>query len=298
MEKFARYSDKNELSKRDPTRTWDALVDAEIQEDLAAIRKDVERKVRELAQAAQDERGHLLREKVLDIVLREVLPVSMPRPRLAEDRDRGVAYLYQSSIEESMARERVADAIWHEMSDVDFGVRFGEMTPRAYLADWLRRNPDLVQTVNDAQSRPEVEKQALEREIPAWQTAIEIAVGFIPIVGTIVGAVEVATGRDLFGNKLSDAERAVMGACLLLPAAARVFKIGKGLVGARSLVREYALVGAEADAAYRAMVPLKPGSLGAWFLEKSRKKLAVGGKLDDKELAYAKQLLREMGDDG
>ena len=68
-------------------------------------------------------------------------------------------------------------------------------------------------------------------EIPGWQTAIEIAVGFIPIVGQVVGVYEIIRGKDLFGNDLSGTERSILGASLLLPAAAKIYKGERRLHG-------------------------------------------------------------------
>ena len=80
----------------------------------------------------------------------------------------------------------------------------------------------------------------------------------------------------LAGRDLSDIDRAILAAALLLPAARHVYRLGKGVVTAQNLVRDFRLVGAEADAVYRAMVPIKPGSAGARLLFDRSEERRVG----------------------
>jgi hypothetical protein len=123
------------------------------------------------------------------------------------------------------------------------------------------------------ESHPYVEKSELEREeIPGWQTAIEVVVGFIPIVGQVVGAYEVISGQDMFGNPLSNTERAILGASILLPAAGKIYKGGKALYTVDKFTKLYTNMSpSEANALFRATVGIQEGSWGARLLGEAKK---------------------------
>ena len=101
--------------------------------------------------------------------------------------------------------------------------------------------PDLAMALRLASQLPnDIETFVLaEKERPGWMTAVSVAISFIPIVGNAVAAFEAWRGTDIFGNELSDAERAIIGASVLLPAAARLVKAGKSLYTAERLARLY-----------------------------------------------------------
>src|SRR5262249_14158245 len=136
-----------------------------------------------------------------------------------------------------------------------------------------------------AQAYPETEKYDVPVEIPAYETVIEIGIGFIPIVGAIVGAYEVIGGEDLFGRTLSPSERAVLAALILLPAAAKLFKLGKGAVTASRLAHDYRMTPREADAAFRAFTGIAPGTAGEKLLREAEADFKAGkGMRDPKKL--------------
>ena len=108
------------------------------------------------------------------------------------------------------------------------------------LATLLTQRPDLSTLLRIAQTLPlDVEISDVPVDRPAVVEAIELAIGLIPIVGSAVAAYEIWAGEDLFGYKLTDLERGILGACILLPAAGRLVKGGRALYTEARLVRMY-----------------------------------------------------------
>jgi hypothetical protein len=114
------------------------------------------------------------------------------------------------------------------------------MSARAGLATMLSERPDLVVLVRLAQNAPldsEVRNVPVDR--PAVVEAIELAIAFVPVVGNAVAAYEAYTGKDLFGYSLTDVERGILGASVLLPIAGRLVKGGRVLYTEARLVQLY-----------------------------------------------------------
>jgi hypothetical protein len=108
------------------------------------------------------------------------------------------------------------------------------------LAQMLQERPDLAMLLRISQTIPAlVEKSNIPVDRPAAVVMIETAIAIIPVVGNAVAAYEAWSGRDLFGYKLSDLERGVLAASVLLPIAGRVVKSGRALYSEARLVRLY-----------------------------------------------------------
>ncbi|NMR20210.1 pre-toxin TG domain-containing protein [Cellulomonas fimi] len=127
--------------------------------------------------------------------------------------------------------------VFHEPDDDFFRVTAEQALDRLLLVE----RPDLYAAYRAASELPadiiEVRPDPVDR--PFFVEAIEFAVGFIPIVGSAVAAYEAYSGKDLFGYALSDAERAVLAASILLPAAGRLAKQGRALYTADRMASLY-----------------------------------------------------------
>jgi hypothetical protein len=86
---------------------------------------------------------------------------------------------------------------------------------------------------------PDVEVSDVPIDRPALVEAIELAIGLIPVVGSVVAAYEAWSGEDLFGYQLSDVERGSLAASVLLPTAGRLVKGGRALYTEARLVSLY-----------------------------------------------------------
>jgi hypothetical protein len=84
-----------------------------------------------------------------------------------------------------------------------------------------------------------VEASDIPVDRPAMVEAVEFAVGLIPVIGSVVAAYEAWSGEDLFGYKLTDLERGIIGASVLLPTAGRLAKGGRALYTEARLVSLY-----------------------------------------------------------
>lgn len=168
------------------------------------------------------------------------------RYRHVVDRQRGRSYLYRESplvprIMQVIARELLR---WFEEYPVD-----REFYRRSWYLTWsaeqglglfLQERPDIVVLLRIAQTLPyDVEVREVPVERPAVVEAIELAIGLVPIVGNLVAAYEAYTGVDLFGYRLTDLERGILAASVLLPIAGRLAKGGRALYSEGRLVAMY-----------------------------------------------------------
>jgi hypothetical protein len=114
------------------------------------------------------------------------------------------------------------------------------LSAQAGLATMLSDRPDLVVLIRMAQEAPlDSEVRAVPVDRPAVVEGMELAIGLIPFVGNAVAAYEVYTGRDLFGYRLTDVERGILAATVLLPIAGRLVKGGRILYTEARLVSLY-----------------------------------------------------------
>jgi hypothetical protein len=115
-----------------------------------------------------------------------------------------------------------------------------EWPARLGLATMLTERPDLSTLLRIAGTLPpDVEVSAVPVDRPAMVEAVELAIGLIPVVGSAVAAYEAWSGKDLFGYHLSDLERGILGASVLLPIAGRIVKGGRALYTEARLVSLY-----------------------------------------------------------
>ncbi|MFE5720435.1 pre-toxin TG domain-containing protein [Streptomyces erythrochromogenes] len=289
---------EDSLTRYEPGRVW---AHHYLRRTASAVRSEAAERLRRENKAAADAAAKVDWEaagRKLDAAL-ELMRTRLWRvrePYLVEDRDAGVGYLVWESAQSETARDLIARGFLHDviasMHRKDFTATSVTVDFRAWLAD----HPVEYAAYLIAQAHPDVEQYEIKIDIPAWQTAIEVGIGFIPIVGSIVAAGEAAFGYDLFGNKLSTADRAILAASVLLPAAAKVFKGGRALVSVATLAREYRLSPQEAEAAYRALTQVRPGSAGARVLESAATDVKAGRPVRDaKRLGELENLLKDMG---
>jgi len=295
-----RHRTDEELKQHNAEDIWLQAWRKAIQADIKRIEDEVRRKV----QAERDEaelKAHFAAadeklKRTMELIVTKILPTK--EPEVIDAPSEGVSYLIMASENERVVREIIAEGFLHHMiermSEPD--PKFRETTADQDLLAFLKANPDLLDALNIAYSHPYVEKHDLERDIPGWQTAISVAVGFIPIVGQIVGAYEAIGGEDIFGNPLTGTERAIIGACILLPAASKLYKVSKAVVVSDDIARTYRLTAQEADAVFRATAGIKPGSTGAALLNSAKSDILAGKKIvEQQRLDDLSALLKEMG---
>lgn len=110
--------------------------------------------------------------------------------------------------------------------------------------------------------------------------AIELSLSPFPVLGNAIALYEIWAGRELFGYHLSDLERGILSAFVLLPMAGRLVKGGRALNTEAHLVK---LCGGDAAGWNRAIrssdrVAEQRPSFGA--IKSSEDSLRVSGKLE------------------
>jgi hypothetical protein len=141
--------------------------------------------------------------------------------------------------------------------------------------------PDLFEAFRAACELPaDIQEINLPRpKRPPYEEAVEFVVSLIPVVGSLVAAYEVASGKNLFGRDLSDVERGILAAGVLLPWAARAVKTGKALYTAERMATLYG------EDAFRhsyalAMGERLSGDVAGWAkLRDAQKAIAEGRKI-------------------
>jgi hypothetical protein len=293
-----RQSDAD-LVRHDPASVWARLyvrrLGARIREEVAAkVRREREAALDEAAKWDTEAAGRKL-DQVIALLEKRVWKVR--EPYTEEDRQNRVGWLVWESEREKAVRDLIAREFLHEeiarMHEKSFTTTSAEQDFKAFLA----AHPEEFNAYLVAQAYPETERYDIPPEdIPLWQTAIETAVSFIPVVGSIVAAGEASFGYDLFGHELSTTDRAILGAAVLLPAAAKVFKLGRAAVTVETMVRDYRLSAREADAAFRTLSGLKPGSKGARLLDDAVREVRAGRSVRDAgRLGELKELFTSVG---
>jgi carboxypeptidase C (cathepsin A)/GH25 family lysozyme M1 (1,4-beta-N-acetylmuramidase)/subtilisin family serine protease len=125
---------------------------------------------------------------------------------------------------------------------------FLDVSAKNALQRMLREErPDLSVALRISSSVPgDISVTPLPRaeQRPAYVTLIETAISFVPLVGNAVMAYESVAGRDLFGYKLSDVERGILGASVLLPMMGRFIEADRAIYSAERMARLY---GGEAE---------------------------------------------------
>ena len=303
MDRYTKWLDAHigdpDLGKYTPGDIWKKAI-------RGAITVEAKRASDEFLLKAKDRREHppidwdaagKKLDQALEFIKKKVYHT--PEPQYLEAKSEGISYLVGASDEEKLIRHKIGDDFLHDvvsrMGNPDF-LRSSVEDDYGY---YLSMHDDEKRILELTESHPYVEHFELEKEeIPGWQTTIEIAVGFIPIVGQVVGAVEAVAGYDMFGNPLSNTERAILGASILLPAAGKIYKEGKALYKVEKFAEMYRLSTAEADALYRVTAGIKPGSAGALLLRKTADeiKVAKAGTAikDPKTLEKLEKVLQDM----
>jgi hypothetical protein len=209
-----------------------------------------------------------------------------------------VTYLIQASPAEKLMRDKIASDFLHDqiqrmMKDPE---EFNKRSVRDDFILYLDKNPEQLKALHLTVAHPDVERQEHRIDIPAWQTATEIIVGFIPFVGQAVAIGELVTGRDLFGHPLTTTERVILGVAIVLPGIAKVVKGGKAAFTASRIVKEYGLHGDEAARVYKIYMGLAPGTPAAKLFDWGAKQIKKGRAVDDpKVLQEMEVILKDLG---
>jgi hypothetical protein len=294
----AHDDDDATLTKTEPVAVWSKFASGVAVERVEEEIRKRETEIRERRHQLDVEAAGKKLDEAIVLVMRDVY--RLREPETIDVTSEAYGYLIMPSDFEREVRETIGHAF---LSHILHKVGSDELRPQLLRTpislefdQWLDASPDLKDAIFYATSHPYVEKYEIEIDEPAWQTAIEIAISFIPIVGNLVQLGEAYTGRSLFGRKLTTVERAIAGAGVFLPFAAKTASAAKGVFTASTIIKEYGLVGREANALYRAAFPVRPGSWGEGVLNKLFGDIQAGrGVRGAADIRDAEKLLREMG---
>lgn len=209
------------------------------------------------------------------------------RQRWTVDRQTGRGYLYQ----ENQLVPRIMQVIggelyrWFSEYPVD-----REFYKRQYYLTWpartgyalfLEERPDICALLRIAQTlpfEPEISQVRVDR--PVVVEAVELAIGLAPVLSSIVAAYEAYAGIDLFGYHLTDLERGILAASVLLPIAGRVVKGGRAIYSEARMVALYGRDAATWSRILRAGGQATASSRSLRVIEEAEAAIRAQGNLD------------------
>lgn len=168
------------------------------------------------------------------------------RYKLTKDRQRGRSYLQWENPSVARVMELLAEELlrWYREYPIDreFYVRrfYLKWTANDGYLQFLTERPDIVALLRVVQSIPHLtESSDVPVDRPVVVEAVELAIGLVPVVGSLVAAYEAYAGVDLFNYKLTELERGIVAATVMLPLAGRVVKGGRAIYTEARLVALY-----------------------------------------------------------
>jgi hypothetical protein len=143
--------------------------------------------------------------------------------------------------------ERIATALQDYLANHEADDDVLRITPQEGLWRMLEEDRfDLQLMLRLAVDQPlDIQVYTIERKqedaglIALAEIALSTVIYDIPVIGNAVAAFEVWRGKDIWGHELSDFDRSVLGATILLPAAFRLIKAGRSMYTTERLVRLY-----------------------------------------------------------
>jgi len=219
-------------------------------------------------------------QEYLDLSL-EILQWGRVRQEVIVDRQRGRQYLIRGPNPLVPRINQVIGQALMEWGRAQPQTRaFLSQPARTGLVMMLGERPDLVALLRMAQTLPlDVEISDVPIDRPGYVEAIELVIGLIPVVGNAIAAYEAWSGEDLFGYRLTDIERGILAAAVLLPVAGRLAKGGRALYTEARLVSLYGRDAAAWSRVLRAgeRGAAQPQALGV--VERAEHELRVGGSV-------------------
>jgi Pre-toxin TG len=215
----------------------------------------------------------------------ELVNLPFKGPTRFEDRVEGIVYLVRpnrallSKLMPIVASELLKWFKRHRITK-DFLGRPAELGFYEFLLD--RPDMDAMLRIIDEQPRDvtayEDPSIITAQTQTAAQALMETAISFVPIVGEVVVAYEAWSGKDLFGNSLSDLDRGILGASMLLPMLGMVVKDGRAVYSETRLVRLYGGTASEWEHAISAVGRLEAGD--ARVLAEAEEALRLAKRLE------------------
>jgi hypothetical protein len=293
------------LAKKDPVEIWSKAYVNIIAEEIHKSSLEAMEALREKRRQEAFKQAEIKLQESIDFSIASIWPAQRTRAvsageQISERTGEAVEvwYLIQASPAEKIMRDKIASDFLHDQIQrlIKDPEAFNKRSVRDDFILYLNKNPEQLQALHLTMAHPEVERQEQRIDIPAWQTATEVIVGFIPIVGQVVAVGELVTGRDLFGHPLTTTERVILGVAILLPGIAKAVKGGKAAFTASTIVKEYGLHGDEAARVYKIYMGLTPGTPAAKLFDWGAKQIKKGRAVDDpKVLQEMETILKDLG---
>lgn len=134
-------------------------------------------------------------------------------------------HLYEVGFMDMIPEEAFTRLLKYERPDLDAALRLVAQLPGD--TSWMPL------------PRPAPGSDSSDDDRPLYQDVIEFAIGCIPVVGSFVMAYEAVAGQDLFGNDLSELQRGVLAAGVLLPMVSRLVEGERAVYSAERMSRLY-----------------------------------------------------------
>ncbi|MGZ3742933.1 MAG: pre-toxin TG domain-containing protein [Pseudobdellovibrionaceae bacterium] len=255
-----------------------------------------ERAYKELTPNVSDQAYQEKFEEYLNFSLR-LINIDFAK-RWTKDEKNGYGYLYSPNPQILDIMKCIASELMSWVQKQLYDEKFHKMSASEGYMTMLSERPDLVALLRASQKLPaDSEYMTFEIDRPTAVIVIETIVGFVPILGNAVAAYEIYSGHDLFGYKLSDTERVVMGVFLLLPAAGKFLKAGRTLYTEARLVRLYGGEAAAWSKVFNSSAKVTADPKIARMLQLARLEIKQQTHLAAGESKLAKELIEAIAKD-
>lgn len=303
---LSRHSEDPKLALYKPVDIWVQAALNVFEEEIAASQKKAIAELREKRRTEAWKKGEEKFGDVISFAEKNIWPstrtesISSKHEEISETSGERItkSWLISASPAEKIIRDKIASDFLHaELERLQADPEaFGKTSVNEDFHAYLKKNPEQLKALQITTAHPTVERFEDEVDIPAWETAKEIIVGFIPFVGTAVGVGEAVGGDDLSGHPLSTTERVIIGVTSILPGVFKALKAGRGAFQASRVVREFGLAGAEADRVWRIYVGLGEGTRGAQLFKWGAREIGAGRRVEDpKVIAEMQTILKDLG---
>lgn len=190
-------------------------------------------------------------------------------------------YLREHEADEDILRLRPDVAVWRMLDE--------ERKDLAVMLRLATQIPNDISTYTLRTKEPDASLVGLA------QGVVSAVISVIPIVGNAVAAFEVWRGKDIWGNELSEFDRAVLSASIVLPLAGRFIKSGKAMYTSERMVKLY---GEDARQWSHAMAMGEQASIEAAGLKRIReatKKVAAKEAIEKTAAEKLAETFRKLG---
>lgn len=157
-----------------------------------------------------------------------------------DDKYTGEHMIWEANPNTALLTEIIADQAYLWFSRRVITPEFLKYSAVQMFDLFLAERPDMAVLVNLVYTLPKLKTtRQMDIDRTAAEELVDIALGFVPVVGNLIALYSAWDGKDVFGYRLTNLERGVLAASVLLPVAGRLFRHGRAVYTEARLMKMY-----------------------------------------------------------